>query len=194
MSKVRVPVEIIVISLVQILLFIIAGFKFPVLLCLLLPSVMLLIQRNYVRIFNIVLYFFALSLTFTVTAYTLAATENKLGNPVIVITCSCLAGILFIYILFSLLFRSKYKDYYNEPNLSGLGTATIPVGWICPVCKSKIHYSLKCWNCGHQKDSSGTDASQSEKTVISESAENNGNNASQDNTANRNISNNINNA
>ncbi|MDP8217861.1 MAG: zinc ribbon domain-containing protein [Candidatus Theseobacter exili] len=159
MKKILIPIEIILLTLLQIFISIALSFKYPVFLFLLIPSILILFPRNWIRIISLVMYFFALSLSVTVFIYSLIAIENKIGQPILVITASLAFAVFFIYLITDLLFRSKIKNFYIEGSRSGLLIGTeIPTQWICPKCNSKIRYSIRCWNCGEAKPGTETKA------------------------------------
>lgn len=55
------------------------------------------------------------------------------------------ASVYYIFIL-----NTKRSKIYFQPVI--YLDPDIPEGWICPQCKSKMLFSLKCWNCGYKKD------------------------------------------
>ena len=169
MKKIVMPLEIIIVSLVQILLSISLSFRFPFLLLLLIPGILILFPRNWIRILSLIGYFSLLSLSATVLVYSLAAVENKIGQPAIVIAGSIFFFIFFMYIAICLLFKQKIKQYYIEGSRAEMLSGTrIPTQWICPKCNSKIRFSVKCWNCGEPKPGSETIAgSEAENPQIS---------------------------
>jgi hypothetical protein len=159
MEKITIPIEIILLTLLQILISIALSFKYPMFLFLLIPSILILFPRNWIRIISSIMYLFALSLSITVFIYSLIAIENKIGQPILVITASLAFTGFFMYLITDLLFRSKIKNFYIKGSRSELlSEIKIPTQWICSKCNSKIRYSICCWNCGEAKPGTETKA------------------------------------